>query len=185
MQTPEPTAVEQPPAEPVQQVEVHPKLTREEYPWLWNQLKLDDPEAVQRLVDGYFDGCASQREPVTLMGLALALNVDRTTLFRYARGDGGRDQTVCNILARACAQVAKSYELSPYVDPRLGTYADRMLSRLGWACEESVTINPGERCLPTDPKEIDAMIAALQAAKAARGLIEGDVELAGSAVCDG
>ena len=44
-------------------------------------------EDLQRGIDGYFEECTSKEEPVTVSGLAYALEVDRKTINNYSRDD--------------------------------------------------------------------------------------------------
>lgn len=52
------------------------------------RLKLyTDVEKLQKDVDAYFKMCDKQEKPYTMSGLALALNMDRKTLYNYSQND--------------------------------------------------------------------------------------------------
>lgn len=46
-----------------------------------------DVEKLQKDVDAYFKMCDKQEKPYTMSGLALALNMDRKTLYNYSQND--------------------------------------------------------------------------------------------------
>lgn len=50
-------------------------------------LKFRSAKELQRTIDAYFEACHEDDEPVTITGLALALNVSRETLRDYSADD--------------------------------------------------------------------------------------------------
>jgi hypothetical protein len=50
-------------------------------------LKFDDPVKLEMAIDSYFEDQIAQGRPFTLTGLALALDVDRRTLYNYSQKD--------------------------------------------------------------------------------------------------
>ena len=52
-------------------------------------LKYTDTEKVKAIIDSYFTDCDNRQAPYTLIGLSNALNINRSTLYRY------RDYKAC------------------------------------------------------------------------------------------
>lgn len=50
-----------------------------------NPRKYPNVEVLQQAIDAYFEECDAKGEPYTVTGLALALDIDRSTLLRYEK----------------------------------------------------------------------------------------------------
>jgi len=50
-----------------------------------NPRKYKNVEELQKGIDAYFEECDAKGEPYTVTGLALALDIDRSTLLRYEK----------------------------------------------------------------------------------------------------
>ena len=48
-------------------------------------LKFKTPEKMQVEIDAYFNKCKADERPLTVIGLANALDIDRLTLINYAK----------------------------------------------------------------------------------------------------
>lgn len=95
-------------------------------------LALTDPDEVRERIDEYFQSRWATRKikqnlhgkqveieeqymrPPTMAGLALALDVTRTTLMFYGQGKGARDDKLIPIIARAKARIAEFAEEALY-----------------------------------------------------------------------
>ncbi len=95
-------------------------------------LALTDPDEVQERIEEYFQSRWATRKikqnlngkqveieeqymrPPTMAGLALALDVTRTTLLFYGQGKGARDDRLIPIIARAKARIAEFAEEALY-----------------------------------------------------------------------
>ncbi len=69
-------------------------------------LKFITVKALQTAIDVYFVSCAESKEPLTITGLALALDTSRETLMDYQVRDGFSDA-----VKRAKLMIEQSYEL--------------------------------------------------------------------------
>lgn len=50
-------------------------------------LRFATPEDLKKEIDAYFDKCEKENRPMTYAGLAYALDIDRQTLYNYAKRD--------------------------------------------------------------------------------------------------
>lgn len=90
------------------------------------------PEELQKAVDAYFD----DPHPVkTVMGLCIAMDCGRHTLFDY-----GRKDEFAHIVTRAKRRIMDFYEFYGQTG-RNTNFADRMLTRMGWAAVEKQEID--------------------------------------------
>ena len=61
--------------------------------------------ALQKKIDAYFEKCREDDEPVTITGLALALNMSRESLLRY-----DKDNACFEVIRKARLRVQNAYE---------------------------------------------------------------------------
>jgi len=97
------------------------------------RLKFPSPADLQRAIDLYFQ----QPGKKSIMGLCVYLDCDRQTLLNYQRRDGFSD-----IVARARDRIQKYYEELGQ-DSRTHSFADRMMTRMGWPCVEKTELDHG------------------------------------------
>ena len=71
-------------------------------PW-----KFKTVEDLQQLIDAYFLRCKTENEPLTITGLAIALDTDRSTLIEYAENRG---EEFSYTIRRAKTLVEQDYE---------------------------------------------------------------------------
>ena len=69
------------------------------------KLKFRSVKALQEKVDAYFEECEKTGEPLTVTGLALALDTSRETLLNYQKRDGYGD-----VVRRAKMKIENAYE---------------------------------------------------------------------------
>ena len=68
-------------------------------------LKFKSARDLQKRIDAYFAECEKTGEPLTVTGLALALDTSRETLLNYQKRDGYGD-----IVRRAKMRIENAYE---------------------------------------------------------------------------
>lgn len=68
-------------------------------------LKFKSTRELQKRIDAYFAECEKTGEPLTVTGLALALDTSRETLLNYQKRDGYGD-----IVRRAKMRIENAYE---------------------------------------------------------------------------
>lgn len=68
-------------------------------------LKFETVEELQKAIDKYFNSCNEETEPMTITGLALALDTTRETLCDYEEKDGYSDA-----IKKAKLRVHNAYE---------------------------------------------------------------------------
>lgn len=68
-------------------------------------LKFKSARELQKRIDAYFAECEKTGEPLTVTGLALALDTSRETLLNYQKRDGYGD-----IVRRAKMRIENAYE---------------------------------------------------------------------------
>ena len=70
-------------------------------------LKFKTPEDIKPLIDAYFDQCVKEEKPLTITGLAMALDTSRETLMNYEKRDEFFDT-----IKRAKLRVENDYEIA-------------------------------------------------------------------------
>lgn len=101
-----------------------------------NAAKYKTQEEFQQIIDQYFDKCDKDGRPYTMSGLALALDIDRTTLVRY-----GEKDLFANLVKKAKAKVEQQLEESLH---RLGNNSGvifNLKNNYGWRDQVEVTNN--------------------------------------------
>lgn len=113
-------------------------MARDNTNYLGNQnaAKYKTREEFQAVVDKYFADCDEQNKPYTMSGLALALDLDRTTLVRY-----GDKDLFADLVKKAKARVEKMLEENLY---RVGNNSGiifNLKNNYGWRDQIEVTDN--------------------------------------------
>lgn len=107
-------------------------------------LKFETVEELQKAIDEYFNSCNEETLPITITGLALALNTDRSTLCQYE----GRPE-YSNTIKQAKLRVENAYEIR---NVKRGNGGDIFaLKNFGWVDKKEVE-NTGQ---PTQVVYID------------------------------
>jgi hypothetical protein len=107
-----------------------------------------DPNAMQIVIDKYFDSCAERELPATVTGLALALGFsDRQSLILYGSGEIAKSvldvetrQALANTVKRAKARIEDQAETRLYqgkVNP-IGTIFS-LKNNFGWIDRQETT----------------------------------------------
>ena len=96
-------------------------------------LKFKTPEIMQTLIDAYFEECKTNDIPLTITGLALALDTSRETLLNYEERDEFFDT-----VKRAKLRVEHDYELSLRANGRAGEIFG--LKNFGWKDKSEVGV---------------------------------------------
>lgn len=112
-------------------------------------LKFKNVKALQKAIDEYFEECRKTGEPLTVTGLALALNTTRDTLMDYEKKDGYSDT-----VKRAKLMIENAYE------KRLierGNGGDVFaLKQFGWSDKQEVNIgNKDDKGFEVNVRVID------------------------------
>ena len=68
-------------------------------------VKVKSAEELKEIIEAYFEKCHEENEPVTITGLALALNMSRESLLSY-----GQDEGCLAIIKKARLRVQNAYE---------------------------------------------------------------------------
>lgn len=86
-------------------------MARDNTNYLGNQnaAKYKTREEFQKVIDEYFAKCDEEHKPYTMSGLALALDLDRTTLVRY-----GDKDLFADLVKKAKARVERMLEENLY-----------------------------------------------------------------------
>ena len=69
------------------------------------KLKFNSPEELQEKIDAYFASCDEENEPITITGLALALDTSREVLCNYEE-----NELYVDTIKRAKLRVENAYE---------------------------------------------------------------------------
>ena len=108
-------------------------------------LTWENPEVLKKLIDKYFAEC----DKPTLAGLAVALNISRSTLYLYSYKDGFSD-----IIKKAREKVEGLYEERLlYSDKPTGVIF--ALKNMGWKDRNDFTTNDKDLPAPILPIKID------------------------------
>lgn len=94
-------------------------------------LKFKSVEELQEKIDGYFSLCATDKEPITITGLALALDTTRDLLVNYGKKDEFSDT-----IKKAKLKVENEYEKRLV---KRGSSGDIFaLKNFGWSDKQEV-----------------------------------------------
>lgn len=115
-------------------------------------LKFATVEDMQRQIDDYFAVCLKTEEPLTITGLAIALDTDRQTLLNYEKRDEYFDT-----VKRAKSIIENAYEKRLIQNGRAGDIF--ALKNFGWRDKQEIenTVNVN--------KPIEDLIASIEKAK--------------------
>lgn len=104
-------------------------------------LKFKTAQDLQNKINAYFKECKLKEIPLSITGLALALDTNRQTLINYQNKDGYE-----NIIDRAKLMIENAYEIRLINNGRSGDIF--ALKNFGWTdrqeIENNVTINNGK-----------------------------------------
>ena len=95
-------------------------------------LKIESPEQMKKILDEYFE--TTKEEELTITGLCLALNLDKSTFYDYEKREGYEE-----IVKRARMIVENSYEVSLRKNGRTGDIF--ALKNFGWRDKMEVENN--------------------------------------------
>jgi len=97
-------------------------------------LKFKTAEDLQNKINVYFEDCKEQEIPLSITGLALALDTNRQTLINYQEKDGYE-----NIVDRAKLMIENAYEIRLINNGRSGDIF--ALKNFGWADRQEIDNN--------------------------------------------
>lgn len=96
--------------------------------------KFKDPIELQKKIDAYFENCEKKSIPLTITGLAIALDTDRQTLCEYAKKPDFTDT-----IKKAKVKVENDYELALRKNGRAGDIFG--LKNFGWTDKTETEIS--------------------------------------------
>lgn len=96
--------------------------------------KWETPEQLQKEIDKYFEECKKNNEPLTITGLALALDTYRDVLMDYQNKD-----EFSNTIKRAKQIIENAYEKRLIQNGRSGDIF--ALKNFGWVDKQEVEAN--------------------------------------------
>lgn len=107
------------------------------------KISMQDEVAVAQRVEEYFQIAAEDEMKPSVVGLALALDVDRVYLWRLRAGEQGKNQEVSNILKKAMQIL--DYQMNEYmahgqINPVTGIFL--MKNHFGYADKQEVVVTP-------------------------------------------
>lgn len=94
-------------------------------------LKIETPKQMEKILNNYFE--TTEENKITITGLCLALDLDKTTFYDYEKREGYED-----IVKRARLIVENSYELSLRENGRTGDIF--ALKNFGWVDKQEQEI---------------------------------------------
>ena len=97
-------------------------------------LKFKTAEDLQNKINVYFEDCKEQEIPLSITGLALALDTNRQTLINYQEKDGYE-----NIVDRAKLMIENAYEIRLINNGRSGDIF--ALKNFGWTDRQEIDNN--------------------------------------------
>lgn len=95
-------------------------------------LKIESPEQMEKILNEYFE--KTEENKITLTGICLALNLDKSNFYEYEKREGYQD-----IVKRARMIVENSYEMSLRETGRTGDIF--ALKNFGWRDKMEVENN--------------------------------------------
>lgn len=98
--------------------------------------KWETPEQLQKEIDEYFEYCKETKEPLTITGLAIALDTTRETLMDYQNND-----EFSYTVKRAKQVIENAYEKRLIQNGRSGDIF--ALKNFGWVDKQEVDANVG------------------------------------------
>lgn len=107
-------------------------------------LKFKSVKELQKKIDAYFASCKKDKEPLTITGLALALDTSRETLMEY----GEREEFV-DTIKKAKLKIEHAYELRNIKRGKAGDIF--ALKNFGWKdkTESDVTLGGSINVMPS------------------------------------
>lgn len=79
--------------------------------WELPAINIDDPAQVEERVHWYFQHCGELELKPSVAGLAVSLGVDRTTLYRWAKGELRNNSAHHNMIKRAVEMILYNTEI--------------------------------------------------------------------------
>lgn len=109
------------------------------------KISMQDAEAVTERCFKYFEVCADDDVKPSVAGLALALDVDRTTLWRIREDKNAKESVACNILKKA-QKIIEAQTVNYMTDGKMNPIpAIFMLkNHFGYADEQKVIVEPSQ-----------------------------------------
>ena len=108
------------------------------------KVDMSDPVAVENRVGEYFTICAQNDMKPSVAGLALALGIDRVSVYKYREGIYGKSQDVSNTLKRACSFLdaqMNDYMQNGKINPVAGIFLLKN-SYGGYTDKQEVVVTP-------------------------------------------
>jgi len=116
-------------------------------------LKFKTPEELQQKISDYIEDCNKEGIPLTITGLALALDTNRQTLINYANKD-----EYAHIVERAKLIIENAYELRLIESGRSGDIF--ALKNFGWTDKQEVDSN-----IRLNNQPVDELVNTIQGIK--------------------
>ena len=112
---------------------------------LWDLPKCDmsDPVAVQDRIEFYFKTCAERDVKPSLVGMAFALGVDRTYIWKLREGERGKNVEVVHILKKASSfleLLLNDYGQNGKINPAALIFM--LKNHFGYADKQEIVLSP-------------------------------------------
>lgn len=124
---------------------------------MWDLPVIDirDEKKVEERIKWYFTHCIEDDMKPTMNGIALALGIDRKTLYRWKTGEA-RDMTHSHIVKKACAileNLWEDYMQNGKINPVSGIFLGK--NHFGYTDKQEIVVEPKNPLgAEVDPEEI-------------------------------
>lgn len=121
----------------------------------WPPIDTDDPQQVADRIDQYHLFCIQNDIKPDMVGMALAIGVDRTTLWRWEQGEVRKPQSVCNAIKKGreineimMVQLMQNGKINPVTGIFL------LKNNHGYKDQQDVVITPNNPLAADDPSDV-------------------------------
>lgn len=114
----------------------------------WGDIVISDPVAVRERSVKYIQSCVDHDLKPTIAGYALALGMERHTLFRYREGQLGKNDEVRNTLKKTCVLInslMEDYMQNGKINPVAGIFL--MKNNMNYTDKQEVVVTPKQQPL--------------------------------------
>ena len=120
----------------------------------WPAINTDDADQVMERIDLYHRFCVDNDIKPDMVGMALAIGVDRTTLWRWEQGESNKPKAVCNAIKKGreinelmMVQMMQNGKINPVTGIFL------LKNNHGYKDQQDVIITPNNPLETADPTQ--------------------------------